>query len=140
LKEGPPVSPEEEVADALSYFVRVFNDLKWDDFLSCFAEDATVFSPFPDLHRRSEGLEELERGWRPIFDERRANWPGPPYLNIDPVDVQMRAIGDAAVLVTFHLENLFGATVLNRRTLLFEKRDGRWVIAHLHASRGTLEG
>lgn len=133
------MSQEEEVADALTHFVRVFNDLNWDAFLSCFAEDATVFSPFPELHRRSEGLEELEQGWRPIFDYRRANTPGPPYLNIDPVDVQMRAIGEAAVLVTFHLENLFGLAVLNRRTLLFEKRNQRWVIAHLHASRGSLE-
>lgn len=131
--------PEQEVAKALAHFVSVFNDLKWDAFRSCFADDATVFSPFPDLHRRSEGLEELERGWRPIFDERRATMSGPPYLNIDPVDVHMHPIGEAAVLVTFHLENLFDATVLNRRTLLFEKRDGRWLIAHLHASRASVE-
>ena len=118
------MSPEEEVAEALAHFVRVFNDLKWDEFRSCFAPDATIFSPFPNLQYRTSGSEELERDWRPVFEYRAAHLPGPPYLNINPTDVHMHAIGDAAFLVTFHLENLLGATWLNRRTILFEKREG----------------
>lgn len=133
------MSPEDEVAETLANFVRDFNNLKWGAFRSYFGDDAEVFSPFPGLQHRTTGLDELERDWRPVFDERRATMPGPPYLNIDPVDVRMRAIGDAAILVSFHLENLFGAICLNRRTLLFEKTDGRWLITHLHASRGVLE-
>ena len=137
--EDQILKPEEEVAESLAYFVGVFNDLKWDEFRSCFADDASVISPFPNSHYRTEGLQELERDWRPIFDERREKLPGPPYLNIDPVDVKMRTIGETTVLVTFHLENLFGSPVLNRRTLVFEKRDQRWLIIHLHASRAVVD-
>ena len=43
----------------------------------------------------------------------------------------LRLPGQMAV-VTFHLGD---EPPYNRRTLVFEKREGRWLIVHLHASR-----
>ncbi|HEY5637077.1 MAG TPA: nuclear transport factor 2 family protein [Burkholderiales bacterium] len=128
------MSGNECVGAALEHFVRIFNDLDWEAFADCFADDAAVYAPFPDQPRIAVGKAALEAGWRPVFDRVRANRPGPPYLNIDPKDTRVRSLGEDACVVTFHLENLVGATRLHRRTAVFERRDGRWRIVHLHAS------
>jgi len=124
----------EAVESALAEFVRVFNDLDWDGFSACFADDVTVIAPFPDQPRMVVGKTAFEQAWRPVFERVRANRPGPPYLNIDPKDTHVRPLGENACVVTFHLEGLIGATRLHRRTAVFEKRDDRWRIVHLHAS------
>jgi len=122
------------VEQALADFVRVFNDLDWDGFAACFAEDATVFAPFPDQPRMVVGKAAFEKAWRPVFERGRARLPGPPYLNIDPKDTELQPLGINACLVSFHLEELMGSPRLHRRSIVFEKRDERWLIVHLHAS------
>jgi len=119
---------------ALAHFVRVFNDLDWDAFAACFAEDATVIAPFPDQPRMAVGKAAFEQAWRPVFDRGRARYPGPPYLNIAPKDTQLQPLGENACLASFHLESLMSSPRLHRRSIVFERRDGRWLIVHLHAS------
>jgi len=133
VKSGPAPGYD-GIGTALAHFVRVFNALDWDAFAACFAEDAAVFAPFPDQPRIAVGKAALEAGWRPVFERVRTNRPGPPYLNIDPMDTHVRSLGENACVVSFHLENLGGSPRLHRRTAVFEKRDGRWLIVHLHAS------
>lgn len=123
-----------DVETALADFVRVFNDLDWDGFAACFAEDATVIAPFPDQPRMAVGKAAFERAWRPVFERGRASRPGPPYLNIDPKDTEVQLLGSNACLVSFHLEGLMGSPRLHRRSIVFEKRGERWLIVHLHAS------
>jgi ketosteroid isomerase-like protein len=54
----------------------------------------------------------------------------PTPLRIDPQELVVREFGDVA-LMTFHLK-LPGP--LHRRSFVLRKRDGRWRIAHIHAS------
>jgi len=122
------------VEQALADFVRVFNDLDWDGFAACFADDATVIAPFPDQPRMVVGKAAFEQAWRPVFERGRARHPGPPYLNIDPKDTELQPLGSDACLVSFHLEGLMGSPRLHRRSIVFEKRGERWLIVHLHAS------
>jgi ketosteroid isomerase-like protein len=122
------------VEPALADFVRVFNELDWDGFAACFAEDATVIAPFPDQPRMAVGKAAFEKAWRPVFERGRERLAGPPYLNIDPKDTEVQALGSDACLVSFHLEGLMGSPRLHRRSIVFEKRGARWLIVHLHAS------
>jgi ketosteroid isomerase-like protein len=120
----------EDVEQAATQFVRAFNNLDWERFRTSFAEDATVFFPFPDTPRRADGVSQFEPRFRAFFDQSLAAREGPPYLDIDPHDLAIQVYGTIAV-VTFHLR---AEPELNRRTVVFEKRAGQWLIVHLHAS------
>lgn len=124
----------EAIGPALAEFVRVFNDLDWDAFAACCADDATVFAPFPDQPRMVVGKAAFEQAWRPVFERGRARYPGPPYLNIEPKETQLQLLGENACLVTFHLAGLMSSPRLHRRSIVFAKRGERWLIVHLHAS------
>jgi ketosteroid isomerase-like protein len=126
-------SATQDVQAAAAAFVENFNNLDWEKFRLSFTDDATVFFPFPQFPRRATGRAEVEAIFKRFFDEARKRKAAPPYLNIEPKDLQIQALGDAAI-VTFHLgddENV------GRRTLVFHRQKGRWLIAHLHASSLT---
>lgn len=125
-----PQDRENEVEQAANYFVNAFNNLDWAEFRNLFAEDATVFFPFPDTPRRAEGKAEVEARFRVFFNQMKTAGDGPPYLDISPQDLAIQLYGDIAV-VTFHLRS---EPELNRRTVVFENRAGEWLIVHLHAS------
>jgi ketosteroid isomerase-like protein len=112
-------------------FVEAFTNLDWERFRKFFAADATVFFPpsarFP---RRANGKTEIESVFRSVFDNARKQKSSPPYLNIQPKEMKIEMLGDVAI-VTFHLED---PDFLGRRTIVFQKRGGQWVIVHLHAS------
>ena len=120
-----------EVEAALAEFVAAFNDLDWERFRACFADEATVFfpaQPFPA--GRATGWEEVAAGFAPYFANVRATVAGPPYQRIAPHDVLIQPIGEVA-LATFHLPR---ETALGRRTLVLQKAGDAWQIVHLHAS------
>lgn len=123
-----------EVEAALAHFVEVFNALDWEQFEACFAADATVYAPFPDDPSIAVGRAEFASRWRPRFEARFGGRPGPPYLNIEPKGTRLQFLGTDACLVSFRLEGLMGSPRLHRRSLVFERHDGRWLIVHLHAS------
>jgi len=56
-------------------------------------------------------------------------------MNMIPVGTKIQLLGNVAV-VTFHLK---GEEVVSRRTLVLQKRSGKWLIVHLHASSLSLE-
>ena len=122
---------EETVRQAATDFVDAFNDLDWDRFEASFAEDATVFFPTPEQPHRVQGRDAIIGAFKSIFESVPEREPGPPYLSIQPVDVHVRMLDESAI-VTFHLA---GTDQPNRRTLIFARRQGRWLIVHLHASR-----
>ena len=119
-----------EVEQAANHFVNAFNNLDWAEFRNIFAEDATVFFPFPDTPRRAGGKAEVEARFRAFFNQMKTAGDGPPYLDINPRDLAIQLHGDIAG-VTFHLRS---EPELNRRTVVFENRAGEWLIVHLHAS------
>ena len=118
------------VRKAAEAFLEAFNNLEWEKFSRSFSDDATVFFPFSQVPRRASGRAEVERVFKLFFDELRKRKPGPPYQNIVPQEVMVQMLGGAAV-VTFHLG---GGESVSRRTLVFQKQKGEWLITHLHAS------
>lgn len=125
------------VARTVAQFLHAFNDLDWETFRGYFADDATVFLPLSNSPLRKEGRTEFESAFQGFFHSVRAAGNGPPYLHIQPKDVRIQMLGDAAV-VSFHLRN-DGAPQVGRRTLVMRKEaNGRWKIAHLHASSAEL--
>lgn len=127
------VSESPDVQKAVDAFIEAFNNLDWEKFRLSFTDDATVFFPFPQVPRRATGRAEVEDVFKRFFDAARKQKPGPPYLNIEPKDVKIQRLKDAAI-VTFHLG---GEEAVGRRTVVFQKQGKRWLIAHLSASSMT---
>jgi ketosteroid isomerase-like protein len=123
--ETPP-----DVARFLDSFVESFENLEWDRFRDHFSEEATVFFPAPYAGERASGRAAVEEGFRGVFERWRKERPGPPYLEIDPVDVMVQSFEEIYV-VTFHLD---GGPSRSRRTFVLGKERGELKILHLHAS------
>ena len=127
----PAANPDSlAVQRAAEAFIEAFNNLEWERFRRSFSDDATVFFPFSQVPRRANGRAEVEAVFKLFFDELRKRKPGPPYQNIVPKEIKIQMLGDAAV-VTFHLG---GDDPVGRRTLVYQKQKGEWLITHLHAS------
>lgn len=120
------------VERAAAGFVEAFNNLDWEKFRHSFSDEATTFFPSRsgESPRRANGRVEIEARFKPGFDEIRKSKPNPPYLNIEPKDLKIQMLRDGAI-VTFHLG---GDDSVGRRTLVFQKQKGKWLIVHLHAS------
>jgi ketosteroid isomerase-like protein len=125
---------ESDIGKALSSFIRAFDDLDWDKFRMCFADDATVFYPrgYP---KRADGRAEFEKTFKAVFEQIRGNKVAPPYMDIKPRDLETQRVGGVAI-VTFHLDDRPG--FINRRTLVLVKFAGEWKILHLHASEVSI--
>ncbi len=121
---------DQDVRDAATSFVDAFNDLDWERFSASWAEDATAFFPSGIEANRVEGRAAIVARFQSVFADVPTEASDPPYLSIEPRDLEVTMLNGAAV-VTFHLG---GPPAQNRRTLVFVNRDGRWLIAHLHAS------
>jgi hypothetical protein len=132
--------PEDLVAihAAAERLLRALDNLDWDPFRASWASNPTVFFPFGDTPERVTGQVAVEGRWRRFFEEARARRPGPPYLNLKPLDVRTERYGDVG-LVTFTLELTVGGRQLplQRRTLLFVREHDAWKVAHMHASGAT---
>jgi SnoaL-like protein len=120
---------------AAERFLRALDNLDWEPFRASWAAEPTVFFPFGDTPDRVTGQVVVEARWRRFFEEARSRRPGPPYLNLKPLDIRTERYGDVG-LVTFTLELTVGGRQLplQRRTLLFVREDDAWKLTHMHAS------
>jgi len=125
-----PENANEEVRRTLTRFLTAFENLEWEAFRNCFADAATVYFPSQRANRAT-GRAEIETTFRQVFERIRATKSAPPYLNLEPADLDIQVFQDTAV-ATFHLYDLPNA--VGRRTVVLEKRAGEWKIVHLHAS------
>lgn len=121
---------EERLHDANNQFLVAFRNLDWPAFITAFAKQASVFFPFDDQPRRATGIGEITAIFLPFFTSVRQQRPGPPYLQLEPVDLQVTIV-DKSALITFHLHD---PGVLCRRTILWIDEGKQWRILHLHAS------
>ena len=120
-----------DIEQTLRRFLAAFRDLEWTPFLAAFAEDATVFFPFPEQPRLVVGKSAVAVVFESFFSTARRRQPaGPPYLTLDPIDLRISVHGRTA-LVTFCLAD---PEVLCRRSLIMVRQDRMWRIYHLHAS------
>jgi ketosteroid isomerase-like protein len=128
----PKANPDSPaVQKAADDWIGAFNNLEWENFRNSFSDDATVFLPFIQAPRRATGRAEVEALFKQFFDALRKRKPAPPYQNIQPKDAHIQMLDKDAAIFTFHLP---GDESFNRRTLVFQKQKGKWLIAHLHAS------
>jgi ketosteroid isomerase-like protein len=132
--DGPSAAAARDTAEVLAAaerFLTAFDRLEWEPFHDAFSPSATAFLPFGAPARRN-GREEVAAFFRTFFDRVRAAGEGPRYLELEPGDLRVDALGEGAV-VTFHLP---GEREVGRRTLVFDRDgpEGPWRIAHLHAS------
>lgn len=121
--------PPPAVTQFLDSFIESFNNLEWDRFRDHFSEEATVFFPAPYPRERASGRAAVEAGFRGVFERWRKE-PGPPYLDVRPLDVRVQSYGEVHV-VTFHLAD---GESRSRRTFVLGKEGGELKILHLHAS------
>jgi ketosteroid isomerase-like protein len=124
-------SPESEVRKTLNEFVTAFDNLDWERFTAFFADDATMFQPRKFL-RRADNKAEIESQFRQVFETIRGKQTKAPFMLLHPLDVRVQTLGDDAAIVTFHLDDRPG--VLNRRTMIWQRRKSGWKIVHIHAS------
>ena len=132
----PSPNADTEVRQTLSNFIQAFDNLDWEKFRDAFAEDATVFYPREFPHR-ANGRAEIEANFRHVFEQIRGQATKPPYMNIQPRELNIQMLCDVAI-ATFHLDDRPG--VLNRRTIILSKTAAGWRIVHLHASEVRLPG
>jgi uncharacterized protein (TIGR02246 family) len=138
---GSPFTPPP--SSAIDAFVRAMENLDTEAMAAVFAEDATVFMPFEEVPRRLVGRDEIRNIFGRFFEGARKPGTGPPYMKLNPLDVQTQQFGDTAI-VTFHLGRIpdaasTGPSSFSRRTFVLQRQGDRWVVKHLHASNMRLE-
>lgn len=123
-------TPEADVRETLTHFIRAFDDLDWEQFRQAFDDNATVFYPRA-MPERANGRAEFEKGFKTVFQQIRGSKTAAPYMDIQPKELRIQRFGDVAI-ATFHLDDRAG--FLNRRTIVLNKTPKGWKIVHLHAS------
>ena len=118
------------VRETLDRFLRAVESRELDRIAPFFEEDAQMFSPLGIYPARLDGRLAILEQFKAI-SEALKQMPTP--IRIDPQEIVVREFGEIA-LMTFHLK-LPGP--LHRRSFILRKRDGRWRIAHIHASIAT---
>ena len=127
----PGARPSDTVESAVHSFLVAFENLDLDRFMACWSSDPSVIHPFPESGRRLDGWVQVNDVWRAIFDHLRTTTDGPPYLHLQPLDLDVRELGDGVAIVSFHLDL---GSALGRRTLVLSEEAGSWKVLHLHAS------
>jgi ketosteroid isomerase-like protein len=124
------------VEEALSIFLRAFDNLDWPAFRECFSANATIFHPSAPNVRRIDAPEQFDKAWLGVFERIKKNSgrSAPPYMDLQPLDLRVESLSEDVTLVTFHLKD---GDIVNRRTLLFKREMNRWKIVHIHASNLT---
>ena len=82
------------IRSAAERFLRALGDLDWEPFRTSWASTPTAFFPFGDTPERFTGQVAVEGRWRRFFEETRAHRPGPPFLNLKPLDIRTERYGD----------------------------------------------
>ena len=129
---------EDEVLEALESFIAAFENGDIEAMESSFANNAVTFPRSIMAHEYDQDIDVskyrrvrgIDPQMRELIDSLKRSGRERPYLDIEPVDLEIQIIGDAAV-ATFHL---VGGARLGRRTFVLALIDGAWKIVHLHAS------
>jgi uncharacterized protein (TIGR02246 family) len=117
-------SSDEDVRGVVTEFLAAVNAADTERFVAFFAADATVFLPSQASAARRRGLDQIRQAVQPVF----AQGPRSPAARSNDL---MLTVDDDLAVASFDA----GSGALHaRRTLVLQKRAGRWQIIHLHAS------
>ena len=132
-----PLEPDQSVDRAAieaftRKFLRAFEDLDIQQFIACFADNATVFFPVPEPPKRVEGKQAIQQRFEHVFASIRSTAKsGPPFHHLTPDDLLIQLTPGRTAVVSFHLRN---EKRIARRTFVLTNINGQWLILHLHAS------
>lgn len=133
-----------EIAEAFNEFNAAFRHLDWERLRNTFDSDATMFSPSPLRPARLNGIAEIEQGMKPMFEinQRRRAARGikaPEAKSAAEIGLEIQRFGSTAI-VTIQPKAVFGPDKrsLTRRTLVLRKKEGKWLIVHLHGSNADV--
>ena len=118
-------------------FCSLFENLDMQQFVACFADNATVFFPMPEPPERVEGKQAIKQRFENVFASIRSTAkPGPPFQHLAPEDLTIQMMPGQTAVVSFHLRN---SERIARRTLVLINTHGEWRILHLHASNAPID-
>lgn len=121
-------------ARAASGFLAAFDSLQWEPFRAYFADDVTMFFPFPQVPKRLDGRAAVERVFSQFFSGQRASRErdGRPMVQgLAPRDLMIQMASDDVAIASFHL----GEQAPARRSIVFRRvAPGTWKVVHWHAS------
>jgi len=121
----------EELQGTLSGFLRAFSELKLDEMMAYYADDATSFFPFRHHSQRLVGKEAIREAFARVLS--RIKDSGASSIRLEALDVHVQEF-DGVAVATFHIRD----DELSRRTLVLRLSQGRWLIEHMHASNAPL--
>ena len=121
----------EELQGTLRGFLRAFSELKLDEMMAFYAEDATSFLPIRHHAPRLDGKEAIREAFAGVLARVRDS--GATGIRLDAEDVHIQEF-DGTAVVTFHVRD----DELCRRTLVLRSSQGGWLIEHFHASNAPL--
>jgi hypothetical protein len=123
----------EELTRAVEEFLDAFECLDFERFAAGFIQNNDVSMIFPDQATRLiyRGWFSVEHAWKEIFQSERLNSQNGK-IKLEVSDLGIQRYGNSAI-VTF-LVNSSPPAIVHRRTIIFVRGNGRWLIAHLHGS------
>lgn len=117
-----------DVRAAMSGFMDALNALDTDRMSSYFTEDITAFVPLAKAEY-VDGRPAVTAVFRAFVEKVK---PAISALHLVPEDERVEVSGDLAV-VTFQIREQ-APKITRRRTFVFRRTQGRWLISHFHAS------
>jgi len=130
---GQPAA-DAPVRAAVAEFINALNAFDGERLGRSFAEDATAFFPGPPFPAaRLQGRATIQGAFSQLFAALRQR--GARSASLAPVGLVVQLYDDVAI-ATFHL---MGQQDVGRRTLVFRRIGGRWLIAHMHASIAPMQ-
>jgi ketosteroid isomerase-like protein len=118
-------------------FLRAFENLDMQQFIACFADNATAFFPTPEPPERVDGKPAIQHRFEQVFASiRNTAKSGPPFHHLVPEDLAIQMMPGQTAIVSFHLRN---SKRIARRTLVLINTNGQWLIVHLHASNEPID-
>lgn len=115
-------------------FLAAFDSLQFDAFRGYFADDITMFFPFPQFPARVDGragVEDVFGRFMTAQRDARAKAGRPMVQGIAARDLKVQMAGPDAAIVSFHLG---AAETPSRRSVVFRRDPGGWKVVHWHAS------
>lgn len=119
---------------AATGFLAAFDSLQWEPFRAYLADDVTMFFPFPQFPARADGRAAVENVFGQFMSaqrQARAKDGRPMVQGLAPRDLLVQMLGADAAVATFHLGS---DKTPARRSIVFRRANGRWQVAHWHAS------
>ena len=121
----------EDIQGTLSGFLRAFSELKLDEMMAYYADDATSFFPIKHHSQRLDSKQAIREAFARVLSKVRDS--GATRIRLEAEDVHVQELEGVAV-ATFHIRD----NDLSRRTLVLSSSQGRWLIEHMHASNAPL--